>query len=336
LANSEDKLSKDFLRPDILIEEFRQKIANSLNKERERIKEISEKEVKSILNKANQDYDRLIISAKEESMQIVNSAKEQAEKDAEILMAQIQIKADQIVKNAEESYHKDAWEKTKKEFDSVISDAHHEAKTINSKTLEQSKIEAKEILEHAKNEAALNAKQIRANSEKESRELILAASEMKQKASTVLTDYSKKAEESANIIIEKEIEGLKIKAETEAREIIEQQRIITQKEKDFIIEAATAEAKRAAENESTRMVISARQEAENMIATGKERLRTQLEQSGRLIAEMQQKMLKVVITDEPVNQLTKQNSKPSSNEGEQSHTDKPSQADKYCLLDNYT
>lgn len=331
MVNTADKLSKEFSESEILIEEFRQKVATSLNKERERFNDAAEKEAKSILNKAKQDCAKITSDAEEESKQIINSAAEQAEKDADILIAQAQIKAEQIIKNAEESNHKDAREKTNQEVDFIISAARQEAKTISAKTLQQSKVEAKKILESAKNESILNAKQLRTSAEKESRDLILAASEMKQKASTALIDGYKKAEESANLIVEKEVKSIKGHAEKVAQDILGNQRILTQKEKDFNIEVATVEAKRSAENESTRILIAARQEAGKMITTGKEHLRVQIEESSRLISELQQQLLKGIVAEESTNQVTKQETdKPSLNE---EGTSKP---DKYCLLDNYT
>jgi vacuolar-type H+-ATPase subunit H len=168
--------------------------------------------------------------------------------------------------------------------------AKEKAAEITTQALQQARAEAKGIVESAKSEGLLIAKRLRTDAEKESRELILAASDMKQKASCELTDTARKAEETAQNIIA----SAKEKAEKAAQEIIEQARSRALKEREYTIASAVAEAKRAAENESTQIQIKARQEAENIFNSAKERVRVQLEESSRLMIEIQQKMNQII------------------------------------------
>jgi vacuolar-type H+-ATPase subunit H len=281
---------------ELLVEEFRQKIVVSLSREKEHIKDLAEREAKAILTKAYQDSASLTLKAQEESKQIINLAREQAARDTDALLAQVQIKAEQIVKNAEEITRKDAREKTRKEVDSILLTAHKEAENITSQALQQARNESKEIIEAAKREGILAAKQVRTDAERESRELILAASNMKQKATSELTESSKKAEESAQKIIEKAIQSAKEKAENESRNIIEQAQIRAQKERDLVIAASSEDAKRAADNEYNRILTKAKEEAEHIVSSARERVHIQLEESSKLMTEIQQKMLQIIDT----------------------------------------
>jgi len=296
MVTAPDKFRTEVSESEVLVEEFRQKIIVSLNKERERIKDVAEREAKVILTKAYQDAAGLNEKAQEESRHIIDAAREQASKEADILLAQVQIKAEQILKNAEEMTRRDAKERTKKEIDSILNAAHEEADKITSQTLQQAKNQAKDLLEAARKEGILLAKQIRTDAEKESRELILAASDMKQKATLELTDSNKKAEETAQKIIEKALASAREKAEKEALEIVEQARARSQKEREFTIASAVAEAKRLSELETTQILIKARQEAENIFNNARERVRVQLDESSRLMLEVQQKMHQIIDT----------------------------------------
>jgi vacuolar-type H+-ATPase subunit H len=294
MVTASEKYIHEVSETELLVEEFRQKIVTSLTKEREHIKDVADKEAKAILTKAYQDSANLTSKAREESKQIINSAKEQAARDTEALLAQVQIKAEQIVKNAEEIARQDAQEKTRKEIDSILLTAHTEAENITLQALQQARGESKEILEAAKKEGMLVAKQLRTDAERESRELILAASNMKQKAVLELTESNKKAEESAQKIVENALRNAKEKAEKESLDIIEQAKVKAQHERDLALASSSSEAKQAADSEYNRILKKAKEEAEIILNTARERVRAQLDESSKLMNEIQQKMHQII------------------------------------------
>jgi vacuolar-type H+-ATPase subunit H len=300
MVTTSDVLRSEVGESELLIEDFRQKIVSTLNKERERIREVAEREAKAILTKAYQDSATLTERAQEESKQIVNLAREQASKDSDVLLAQVQIKAEQIIKNAEDLARKDAKDRTKKEIDNILKTSKEEAAKIMNQALQTAREQSASILETARNESLQVAKQIRAQAELESRELIMAASDMKQQAASDLADCRKKSEETAELLICQAKQNAVTKAAQEASEIIEQARVRAEKEREFTIAAAVAEAKKAAETESTQIIIKAKQEAEKIFNAAKDRVRVQLEESSFLMAEIQKKMHQVIDNTENI------------------------------------
>jgi len=107
------------------------------------------------------------------------------------------------------------------------------------------------------------------------------------------------------------------KAEKEAAEVIAQAKVRAQKEREYFLANAMTEAKQAASEESDRILQKAHQEAAEIVAAAKEKVRIQIEDSSRLMQEIQLKMQQVIgsasLEIKPAVQSTAQAIKPPAN-----------------------
>jgi vacuolar-type H+-ATPase subunit H len=86
----------------------------------------------------------------------------------------------------------------------------------------------------------------------------------------------------------------KAAAEKESTDIINLSISEAQKERERIVAEALIESKRVSEAERSQALLKARQEAEEIISSAKTRVSKQLEESSRLMLEIQQKMQQVI------------------------------------------
>jgi vacuolar-type H+-ATPase subunit H len=296
MAATPDQRIAEVSEVELMVEEFRQKLVVSIKKERERSREIAEKEAKLILTKAYQDAAGVTSASQEEAKQIIAKAREQADQEADALISRTQAKVEQIIRNAEEVTRKEAKERTKKEVDSIINNAKEEASKTSAKILQTAKDEASNILLNAKNDSALISNKMISDAKIEASEVTKTANELRQRAAKELENTQKKAEETARKIL-MEVRGTALeKAEKEGAEIIAQAKFTAQKERELLLATTLEDGKRSAEIEASHIIIQARQEAEIIVNTAKEKVKAQLEDSSRLMMEIQQKMHQVIGT----------------------------------------
>ena len=296
MAIMPERLNAEISETELMVEEFRQKVVASLKKEREKLRDTAEREAKLILTKAYQDAASVNSKSQEEARQILARSKEQADREAEALITQTQIKVEQIVKNAEEITRKEAKDRTKKEVDSIINTAREESSKSAARILQTAKEESSSLILKAKNESSLISNKMISDAKIEAAEVTKTANELKQKATKELEDAQKKAEETIQKILVDIRESAQNKAEREAAEIVAQARMSAQKERESLLAAAVADGKRTAEIEASQILMNARQEAEDIIDAAKDKVRVQLEDSSRLMLEIQQKMQQVIGT----------------------------------------
>jgi F0F1-type ATP synthase membrane subunit b/b' len=278
-----EKSSIEISEPELYIEEFKQKLIDSLRKEKNKLREIADQEANTILTKAYQESSELTARTQEESRRIIDHAKEQAKRETDELLLQAQQKAEQIIANATEIVRKEAKEKSRKEVDSIIRNAKEEANK-----------QAAKIIQTAKDEATLSTRQLLDNAKKEAEEITRSATEMRQKMASELAEFQNKSTEAAEQIIANAKKTASEVAEREVAQIVSQARTRAEKEREFILASAMDDGRKAVEVETAKILQKARQEAEEIVNNAKDQVRTQLDESSRLMLEIQQKMHQVI------------------------------------------
>ncbi len=299
MVTAPEKLGSDMSETELMVEEFRQKVVQTLQREKDRLRENAEKEAKNILTKAYQEAAQLASQAQEEYKQTVGVAKEQAQREAEYILSQAREQAEQVLRNNEETIRREAKEKTKKEVESIIRSSKEEAARISARTIQEAKDEASEIIAQTKKESDELIRQMMDDAEREAQEITRSAMELKQKAAEEMERAQREARDTAERIISSARENAVASAEKEAAEIIAQAKIQGQQERQYILANAMADAKRATETETAQILLKARQEADDIVNKAKEKMRIQLEDSSRLMLEIQQKMHQVIGTAGP-------------------------------------
>ena len=109
-----------------------------------------------------------------------------------------------------------------------------------------------------------------------------------------MIEAQSRASEAAEQILANARKSALEKTEKESAEIISQAKLQALKEGENIIADAITEAKTAAKVETDRIIQAAKQEADSMISAAKSKVRVQIDESTRLMLEIQQRMQQVV------------------------------------------
>lgn len=132
------------------------------------------------------------------------------------------------------------------------------------------------------------------DAKKEAQDITREIKDLRQKTATELAEAQNKTAEAIEQILANARKAATEKAEKEAFEITAEAKIRVQREREHLLAEALAEAKTAAETESTRILEKARREAEDIVNATKNKVRVQIEESGRLMLEIQQKIQQVI------------------------------------------
>lgn len=285
MVASAEKLNPEVGETESLIEDFKQKVIQSLERERSQIRDTAEKNAKLILTKAYQESANVTAKSHEESKRLLEGAKLRAAQEVETIVSQARARADQLVNDAEDICRREAREKTRKEIENLLRSAREESGKVVSKAL----LEAKE-------QAAATARTTAEEAEKAAAKMTREATDLKQKASATLADAQKKAAEAKTQLLETARKSAIEKAEKEAAEIIAQASAQGEKERKLLIANALVEARHNADLEATRMLNKAKQEADDFIREAKNKVNGQIEESSRLMLEIQQRMHQMIGT----------------------------------------
>lgn len=285
-----DQIDTEIGETERLIEEFKQRISQTLERERAKLREIAGKEAKAILAKAYQESANITSKANEESQHILEAARERADREREVILAQARERAEQIVLEAEETTRREAKERTRKEVEIILSAAKDEATKIVTESLEKARLEAEKIVSNARFEAENQSRKIIETAELEARQVTRSALELKQRAESELIEAQKKAGAEAAFIINAAREKARQVAEAEANSILSQATQEGLQEKERLVN----EARKAAEDERIQIVQKAKLEAESIINAAKTQIRIQLEESSRLMMEIQKQIQKAM------------------------------------------
>ena len=127
MVASAEKLNPEVGETESLIEDFKQKVIQSLERERSQIRDTAEKDAKLILTKAYQESANVIAKSHEESKRLLEGAKLRAAQEVETIVSQARARADQLVNDAEDICRREAREKTRKEIENLLRSAREES-----------------------------------------------------------------------------------------------------------------------------------------------------------------------------------------------------------------
>jgi vacuolar-type H+-ATPase subunit H len=289
--------------PEKLIEEFRQKLILSLQQEKAALLQTANQEAQSILTKAHQESAAAADKARTESHNMAEKTRDQTNREAENILAQARRKAEQIIKEAEESTRKEAREKTRREVENILRTTREEAVKQSAKTIQSAKEEANNIVVTAKKEAAATARKFIEDAEKEAAEINRSAREIKAKAAEELGQVQRKTAEAVEAAMALAQQNAREQAAKEAEEIVSQAISKAQREREQLLSQALKDAKNNAETEKSQILMEARREADQVVKTAQEKVRVSIEESSRLMIELQQKMTQVINAGFPVNPI---------------------------------
>ncbi len=283
MVTAPDKTTKELAETEAIIEEFKQRLTRTILKEKEKLYELADREAKHLLSDAYHESGRLTLKAQQDAEALIDQAKQMAAKETENILAQAAFKAEQVIKEAEEKSRKEARERTSKE-----------TATILRKTSEDAAKQAKEILQTARQDAEQKSKQIIAEAENNADELMRSASDLHVKAAEELAAAQKRSAEAVEQMISAARQTAQAQAEKESLAIIAKAKAAAEKEKEYILASALTESRKSAAAEAESILLAARKNAEEIINQAKNKVRTQIDESSRLMQEIHQKMQQVM------------------------------------------
>ena len=163
-----------------IIEEFTQRISQSVEHDRNKLRELAEQESASIITRAQQEADSIIAEAKKK-----------ATSEVEKILAEAKQKAIQTVNEADKRIKDEAKQKTKREQEHIIQVAKEEAETLVTKARQMAEEEAKGIVAESQKEADRQREKL----------ITEAESEAKQKAESEAAQVLAEARDKAQKLI---------------------------------------------------------------------------------------------------------------------------------------
>jgi F0F1-type ATP synthase membrane subunit b/b' len=283
MVTAPEKVTNGLVETESIIEEFKQRLARTLMKEKNQVLELTDREAKNILAEAYQEAANLNDKARLEAEAIINQAKVKTNQEKEAILAQAQSQAEQFINKAEENIRREAKERTKKEVESIL-----------RKTTEDSSKQAAKVLQTAQEQAEEISQQILADAENNACEITRKATELHEKAAAELADTQRKTSEAVAQALEAARQTARDQAGKEALAIVSDARIAVQKEREALLCKALSDAQQAAAVEADAILMKAKKEAEEIINQAKIKVRTQIEESSQLMKEIHQKLQHVM------------------------------------------
>jgi vacuolar-type H+-ATPase subunit H len=169
-----------------IIEEFARKISQSVENDRNKLRELAEQESASIITRAQQEADSIIAEAKKKT----NS-------EAEKILAEAKQKAIQAINEADKRIKDEAKQKTKKEKERIIQVAKEEAETLVTRARQMAEEEAKRIVAESRKEADRQRDELIAEAESEAKrkaesDAAQVLAEARDKAQKLITETKNK------------------------------------------------------------------------------------------------------------------------------------------------
>ncbi len=289
-----DKTIKDIGGIEFEVEDFKQRLLNAIRVEREKARDLADKEAKMILAKAYQESSCLIDRAKEESNRLIQLAQTNAQNEYQTILSQARQQSEKMINLAEETIRKEAREKTRKEVESILRNTRDEAAKSSQNILQSAREQATAMITNAKQEAVSTSLQITEAANKQAEEVKSSANQMRQKAAEELVLVQKRTTEAVDNAISECREKALSLAEIEAGALITKAKEEAQKEYQRLIDIALTEAKSKAAIERESLLQLARTEAESILDQAKSKVRSQMENSKILMQEIQAKLDKLV------------------------------------------
>ena len=183
-----------------IVEDFTQRICQSVENDRNKLRELAEKESASIITKAQQEADNIIAKAKKK-----------ADSEVEKILAEAKQKAIKTVNEADKRVKDEAKQKTKREQERIIQVAKKEAETLVTKARQMAENEAKRIVAESRKEADRQMKKLIAEAESEAKRKVESdadqvLAEARDKAQKLIAETKNKVHavlaESGRIVME--------------------------------------------------------------------------------------------------------------------------------------
>lgn len=172
-----------------IVEEFRQRISQSVENDRNKLRELAE----------------------QESTSIIAEAKKKANSEVEKILAEAKQKAIQTVNEADKRIKDEAKQKTKREQERIIQVAKEEAETLVTKAQQMAEEEAKRIVTESRKEADRQRDKLIAEAESEAKrkaesDAVQVLAEARDKAQKLVAETKNKVHavlaESGRIVME--------------------------------------------------------------------------------------------------------------------------------------
>jgi hypothetical protein len=138
------------------------------------------------------------------------------------------------------------------------------------------------------------SKQLVGEADKRVEEITAEARELKRQAQLELEDIRHQTQAATEKALSNIRDEAAATAQKEVQEILAQARQKAQKDREFLLSTTLTEAKNEAEKERQIILQKARAEADEIIIKAKTRMKSQIEESSRLMQEIQMKMQQVI------------------------------------------
>ncbi len=236
---------------DVIIDEYRRRISQALEKERSLLIQFAEQESKE-----------LIARAREQAKQIIDDAREKAGEESTSLVLQARQMAEHITKDANQKAQEEAREKTRREVDRIIARSKDDADRVAARTLEGAQQEAEGIVAAAKKQAEQVAREAREKALLDTRsEADAIIEKSKLEAAQIIKDYQDKAAEEAK----KESSRIISEAEQISGQITNSARLTGIKQGKEQVNELLGGIKEKLQDETGRLVAETMQRVESLI-----------------------------------------------------------------------
>ncbi len=138
---------------DRTIDEYRAKLEELVQKEKERLRKLADKESSSIVEGAWRKAEDIIAESQQKAQKIREEIEHQAKKESSKVISNAQYQAQQIISEAEARDKKEARKRTRLEVEELISKAREESNNIISQARKAAEKEVSEMLDGSREKA---------------------------------------------------------------------------------------------------------------------------------------------------------------------------------------
>ncbi len=164
MAGIQERQEVEVDETQVIIAEFRQKIAEALQRENFALRKLAEREASHIIEGAWAKAEGIIAKATGEAEHVVDEARQKASEEANTIISQARQRAELLLQEAEAHTRAKAKERVRREEERILRKAREEAETIiararktaekeSGKIIAASRKEAKQVVQSAKDKA---------------------------------------------------------------------------------------------------------------------------------------------------------------------------------------
>lgn len=294
MSKMPESLESEVNEAERLINEYRSRISQAIEKERSELRKRAELESAELIMRANKEYTAATEQAQNEAERIVAEANERATRDAERIIAQAEAKVGQLVAETEKRLKKEAKDKAQKEVEQITREARSEAARMMAAARQEAEDASKATLADARREAeqlARTTNEIRQNAE-------LDGEDIRKRAQEESERIMAEARENARKYKEKELAATVVEARQQAEQLLNGARDKAREEQGRLIAQVTVAARSRAEAESAQVVADARKQAQRMVITTRRQLWAELEKTALLALGARESLSRIIAESE--------------------------------------